>query len=436
MSNAGEGNLIWYRTDLHGDIRMAVQVLSAAIVRQLSARPSTIQLSNLSLPLVDKLPVANGNVVYRYPVGIQENDGEFFVDGVYGILTGAKGSDFAGNRSDYRALIQTARAHRKLLYVLPVTSVCDDDKWTGYLRIGRRRWIALPCPQPEAVYNRITLRNLEKSHDAVLAREWMETKGIPLFNPTYFYKDEIYRIVASSPAARYLPETRLALTRLGLEDMLSRHPSVYLKPCGGSIGHGMLRVDREPLGYRVSVLKRGETRSFHSTTFGNAWKLVRLHRLSQPYVIQSGKPLLQWHGRPCDFRVLLQKSGASWHVVGIGVRVAGEGVITTHVPNGGSIVAMKDVLETHFFNRAAVVEQELREAVVEAAKAIDRHYGRRLGEMSMDMAVEDSGRIWFLEANSKPMKFDEPSIRKKALEGIVLHLQELQEERAGAASPL
>jgi len=38
--------------------------------------------------------------------------------------------------------------------------------------------------------------------------------------------------------------------------------------------------------------------------------------------------------------------------------------------------------------------------------------------MSMDLGVDKQGNIWFFEANSKPMKFDEPHIRQKSLERI------------------
>jgi hypothetical protein len=38
--------------------------------------------------------------------------------------------------------------------------------------------------------------------------------------------------------------------------------------------------------------------------------------------------------------------------------------------------------------------------------------------MSMDLGVDQEGGIWFFEANAKPMKFDEPDIRKRSLDRI------------------
>lgn len=48
-----------------------------------------------------------------------------------------------------------------------------------------------------------------------------------------------------------------------------------------------------------------------------------------------------------------------------------------------------------------------------------------LGEMSMDLGVDENGGLWFFEANSRPMKFDEPAIRKLSLERIFHYGQHL-----------
>ena len=59
------------------------------------------------------------------------------------------------------------------------------------------------------------------------------------------------------------------------------------------------------------------------------------------------------------------------------------------------------------------------------AKQIEKESGFLLGEMSMDLGVDTDGRLWFFEANAKPMKFDEPHIRKKSLERIFQYSQYL-----------
>jgi hypothetical protein len=218
--------------------------------------------------------------------------------------------------------------------------------------------------------------------------------------------------------------------------MLRRHGAVYLKPCGGSIGHGMIRIEPESSRWIATSLKKGS--HVHDTfeSLQDVWRFVVQHRLPGRYVIQAAKSLLTWDGRPADFRVLLQKHDGEWRVVGRGVRVAGEGSITTHVPNGGSIVSADTVLEAVFHTRAREIDRELTRAVLACARVIDASYQRRLGEMSMDIGIEQNGRIWFLEANSKPMKFDEPPIRKASLEGVIRHLLEVKQSAKRSLSAI
>ncbi|MDT2258644.1 hypothetical protein P7H06_02360 [Paenibacillus larvae] len=60
-----------------------------------------------------------------------------------------------------------------------------------------------------------------------------------------------------------------------------------------------------------------------------------------------------------------------------------------------------------------------KRAALELAQQIEKASRQKLGEMSMDLGIDITGKIWFFEANSKPMKFDEPDIRKKSLERII-----------------
>ncbi|GMA61469.1 hypothetical protein GCM10025859_19090 [Alicyclobacillus fastidiosus] len=82
------------------------------------------------------------------------------------------------------------------------------------------------------------------------------------------------------------------------------------------------------------------------------------------------------------------------------------------------------MLEESFGEHASSVNDELVQAVVQAAQAIDFGYQGQLGEMSMDIGIDPQGHPWFFEANSKPMKFDEPEIRQKSLQGVIDQLRD------------
>jgi hypothetical protein len=111
-------------------------------------------------------------------------------------------------------------------------------------------------------------------------------------------------------------------------------------------------------------------------------------------------------------RILTQKDcRGAWRLTGMGVRVAGAGCITTHVPAGGRVAGIDKVLVAVYGDEAAQVQTNLRTAIAAIAPAIERGLGTEFGEFSMDLGVDRQRNVWFFEANSKPHKFDEDSIR-------------------------
>ncbi|WP_067921610.1 YheC/YheD family endospore coat-associated protein [Alicyclobacillus shizuokensis] len=419
--------LVWL--DRGGRLEMAVLWRRSRGSRRQRAVPvlQRVRVSNLLLPCYESVP---GRVVFSAPLTWQRlGDGVAEAGPVFAILAGGRDGKFVGNRAHFRDLIRIARGQDQFVYVLPDDRVDGGDTWLGFVRVRSGVWRQLPCPQPQAVYNRIPQRHLERSPVAVRARQTLRERGIPMFNPEYFNKAVLYRVLATSELSHYLPQSTFSITSAALGRMLAQHGGVYLKPVGGSMGHGIMRVERMHSGYRVQVLKKGRTKSLHAANLAEVRQVVKRERIGGAYVMQAAKPLLDWRGHPCDFRVLLQKQNGVWRVVGVGVRAAGDGVITTHVPNGGFIVDADSVLHHHFGPRRGQIAHALERMACACARRIDQYYREQLGEMSMDIGVDREGNLWFFEANSKPMKFDEPEIWRQGLRGTLMHLA----ERAAAA---
>ncbi len=374
-------------------------------------------------------PVASAqklDVVYRQPILIRWQSDHYVCGPIMAILAGFERGSFSGSRANYRDIMRVAADEGKFIYVIAPDNVVSGNVWKGHVRIGYQKWISVPCPRPDAVYNRVPTRNAERSQAVVAAKRSLKAYGIPLFNPDYFNKKVIYDVLERSQADVYLPATSKLSDAKSLDVMLRTNSILYLKPTGGSIGHGILRVDA--LGsnrYRLSVLKNHACTTYKAENLRGLWSLIRQHRLPGEYVIQAGKSLIEFKGSPCDFRVLTQKNRDQWEVVGIGVRVSGPETITTHVPGGGYIASADTVLARTFGDRAREIEQEMRQMIRTCAQAIDAHYRGELGEMSMDIGLDKSGRLWFFEANAKPMKFDEPDIRSKSIQGVLRRLEQI-----------
>jgi hypothetical protein len=421
------GELVWYRQD--GTIQFGVQA-PPNVRRALGAGKKPVYAASTRVHWISKVP--DGRVVFRHPIQLVAEPNRILAGPIYAVLAGGSGAKFNGLRMDFRDLMQTARSKAEFLYVLPAGHVRGDDAyWSGFVRLGTNRWISLPCPLPQAVYNRVPTRKLECSPEVAFAKRRISELGIPLFNPDYFNKAVIYKAIVSARLSHYLPDSTTEFREPFLRSMLEKHGMVYLKPAGGSIGHGIMRVHQHGKQFVLEVLKNGVCKSYDLFGKRHIWREVQRHRLRGPYVMQAGKRLIEWRGRPCDFRVLVQKYRQRWHIVGKGVRVAGPNSITTHVPHGGSVMDAESVLHANFGDAADEVNERLDEMILACANAIDAYYGKRLGEMSMDIGIDSSGGLWFFEANAKPMKFDEKDIRTKSLRGVLNYLRELSGWKSG-----
>ncbi|QQE80952.1 hypothetical protein [Alicyclobacillus sp. SO9] len=188
MAVTTEAKLVWYK--FGEGLKMVVKVAEEPYQRYAAKGISTARIVNLKVPVLKR--IGKNPVVYSQPINLEESGDSLYTESVFAVLTGVKGQRIAGSKTDYRDLASTGKQTGKFIYVLPVTSVTDDDVWVGYVRTGRKRWIAVPCPRPSAVYNRISLRNLERAPVSVAARQKIEGLGIPMFNPEYFDKAKVY----------------------------------------------------------------------------------------------------------------------------------------------------------------------------------------------------------------------------------------------------
>ncbi|RIV29321.1 YheC/YheD family protein [Alicyclobacillaceae bacterium I2511] len=416
-----KGELIWYRRQ--GRIEFALYVpLREALEGVL---PEIVSISGTPVPLLSQLQKVHE--IYRHPITLHKHVGRWVVDPIFAVLAG--NTTFSGSRSDFRDLISMAAQQNLFLYVLPVDHVNSQEIWQGFVRIGYKKWISIPCPRPQAVYNRIPNRVLERSAQSRRAKALLASQGIPMFNPEYFNKASLYKILRNRGLQEYLPVTVEGLFPGIVERLLQRFGTVYLKPVDGSIGQGIMHIEHTSGEFRLRALvKHGVSYDCTCATWSELWRAIQSHRLKGSYVVQQAIDRITWHERPCDFRILTQKDKRNWNIVGIGVRVAGPTSITTHVPNGGSIASGVETLKRAFPENPDSVKMSLEQTAIRCAGAIDEHFQSQLGEMSVDLGVDPSGRVWFFEANAKPMKFDEPVIRQRSLQGVLNYLQELARE--------
>ncbi|MFC5700567.1 YheC/YheD family protein [Cohnella faecalis] len=356
---------------------------------------------------------------------------------------------FRGNRQNFADLLKTGEKMGFTAYVVTVGNLkLKSARVLGYTyREEDDAWVKAWFPSPGVIYNRIPQREDEmlphvKRKLVAIAR----TPGIRLFNRRFFNKWSLFKWLNENRLSRrYIPETKRLTAPVVLASLLKRHRLLYLKPVRGKAGVGIMSVKVQPeksLPYRLQIQEEKGSRTFRCATLGRLWGKMRSESASsgEPYIAQQGIQLAAVGERPFDLRALVQKNAeGQWELTGIGARVAGISSITTHVPRGGYIDDPEKLLVSVFGReKAGKVLGKVRGTAVLLARQIERSSRLRLGEMSMDLGIDSDGNVWFFEANSKPMKFDEPHIRGKSLERIFqysLYLHRLNQKRKGGGQP-
>ncbi|WP_342423642.1 YheC/YheD family protein [Paenibacillus sp. FSL E2-0178] len=353
------------------------------------------------------------------------------------LTTSDRLKQFRGNRNNFRDIIRTGKEMGYLVYVVTVRDLKLEERMVnGFVpSASGKLWYSIPVPLPQVIYNRIPNRvEEEKAPVARKIAECLEHPEIQLYNPSFFNKWNLFEWLKESKAtSKHVPKTRRLRSAATLTAMLKNHDSLYLKPENGKAGKGIMRLRYRMdamLPYRLQIQSGKKNTTYKAASIERLWaRIVREKGVSR-YIVQQAIVLAAHHGRPFDLRVLLQKNGrGAWAVTGIGARLAGARSITTHVPRGGSIEEPSSMLEGTFgAEQAAAILKNVPTTALLIARQIERASATMLGEMSMDLGVDEEGGLWFFEANSRPMKFDEPAIRKLSLERIFHYGQHLSRQ--------
>jgi hypothetical protein len=347
---------------------------------------------------------------------------------VFAILTVEEpGGDFRGNRGNFADLIRTGQSLGFVVYVLTAKELLlHRKKLKGYVYNKESGgWQLALLPFPNIIYNRIPQR--EDEIQPAVRQKIAACRNHPrltLFNPSFFNKWQLFEWLRKSSRTKpFIPTTRRLVTVSGLGRLMRRHAYLYLKPESGKAGKGIMTVrvhSDKPLPYRLKIQEDKKSSTYNCSSMQKLWARIQKQSGGAAYIAQQGIPLASFKDRKFDLRALVQKNRLGvWELTGLGARLAGASSITTHVPRGGRIEDPEKLLTYSFdAEQAHMLLQKVRRTTVLIARQIERASRQRLGEMSMDLGVDGDGHLWFFEANSKPMKFDEPHIRQKSLERI------------------
>lgn len=333
---------------------------------------------------------------------------------------------FGSMTNFFEQLANYSKLHHIFFFVHPLLEW--KEQFHGF-SFQNGEWHPHLFPTPNSIYNRISSRNFESSNVFNEFTNYLYKKEIKFFNDKFLDKWEIHNVLSYFPEIiPYLPETTIFEDYETFADKLTRYNCIFLKPVNGSKGRQILRIEKQHDEYIVYYSSFStETYTIFKSSY-LLYKRLKERLNKQPFLIQQGLDLIQIEDRPLDFRILVVKDRESlWKVVSSVARISPKKRMVSNLAQGGEQKRPLEVLTNLYDENLSLQYLKLMgELAIEVAALISGSYDGLFGELGIDIALDEYGKLWIIEINSKPSKVDDniESVRPstKAIIAYLTHL--------------
>lgn len=347
------------------------------------------------------------------------NEGELILKPIVGVYTTMDSSNIVrpiGSRSnEFAKLLTYAKKYGIVMFVFSPENVNWDEKTINGLFYNNGRWFTKTISFPQVVYDRIPNRRVEKKEFVTFVKDkFINEYQIPWFNGGFLNKWDVYRkLDIHSSTSEYLPETIERPTKKQILAFIEKYGMVYIKPKNSSRGLGIQQIFKKKDDYFYCRFhEEGNNKLRRYKTLDDLLKNQFEEDHFPHLLLQQGIHLFNVDHHPVDFRIHTNKDeNGKWRVSAIAAKVAGEGSVTTHVTYGGKIQTLHEI----FGEEAEKQLKRLSKVATIVSRVIEQQVDDRIAELGIDLGIDQEGRIWVFEANSKPghIIFTPPHMRKQ-----------------------
>lgn len=340
---------------------------------------------------------------------------------VIGVFTGSNKQGRKDFARIYRNFFDVAQQEGAILYFFRTKDV-NPRRLTIKGFKYQQKWLQQRYPFPDVVYDQIRSRKTENSTQVIRIKTILQHYCSGYFNLGFMNKWQVYQVLVQIPSVKvFLPPTNIYRGVETVLQMLAVHPVVYVKPANGSLGQGIIKIERVSAGFCWQwAARRQPVRKIITSTADLDGLLQRIIK-RKTYVVQQGLNLLTVNDRPADIRILMQKDeNGQWQETHRFAKVAIARGIATNVAMGGMVIEVAHLLQAaidKYGINPTQVEINLRQLQRAVCAAMDESK-TGLGEMGLDVGIDQSGQVWLIEANAKysrhvfPQSVKELSIRR------------------------
>ena len=270
-----------------------------------------------------------------------------------------------------------------------------------YLNPLTRDWQNKSLPFPQVVYYRTAYSLGKKKSEQAAWKNYQlllqEQTIVHINNALVFDKWEIYQVLTSNNKTVGMQPPTTLLHIKALEKFIDKYSFCYAKSSRGRCGKEVYRVEKREGNFLCS--SGGSI--LRLEIFNSLDELYRFlkHKLGTKAILQEGIVLAELDGHPFDIRVLAQKDfHAQWVISALSFRVAEPNAVVTNISAGAKEIVLPlqdNPLDT------GISASELCHFCLQVLGQLESHYGS-LGEVGLDVGLDDTGRLWLIEANLKP----------------------------------
>lgn len=267
-----------------------------------------------------------------------------------------------------------------------VTRQVEGLVWNG------RSWASQLVSLPKAMYNRF----YSSKPQVIYPLERLLGQNQIFNHITQFDKIELHDILVNSELSPFIPPSEPYNPQI-VATYLKKYDALIVKPRRGHLGYKVLLVRCDSQGFHLHQGSKSPISSYSSPEE----LLVKLNELvSSDYLLQQFIPFATLEGRIFDLRALVQKDERGlWTVTGLISRVALSYSYITNISQ--AIIPGETALKQAFPHTDLVTT--IKEISKKGAQIAEQSLGS-LGEISVDFALDNQGKIWIIELNGKPMK--------------------------------
>lgn len=302
------------------------------------------------------------------------------------------------------------KAHKKGVYPYFFTFDGIDfhnEHIKGWTLINNK-WVSKIFPIPNVIYNRISSRKLERKLLPQIKTFQLKYKFI-FFNNNFLNKWEVYQILKNTSIKNIMPKTILFSGSKSIKAMLNYYTSIYLKPTDGALGRGIIKIEKKQKNYIVQSCHAQGAVVKNFSNFNNMYKYLLPRISSKKYLVQQGLVLLNYQNRPIDFRILVQKNSYGiWSVSSMVARIAKDQSIVSNLAQGGTQSRVMNTINlADPILAKKITKNQFRKTALTIAKNLESTSSAHFAEFGIDLGLDNVGKLWLLEVNSKPSKIDE-----------------------------